>query len=228
MRGRPIDLGGGRTVHLAPAHEVLLDLVDRGSRVLDLGCGEGDLLLALSVLRGVKGEGIEISGEAIRACVAKGLVNVHHGDLDEGLMGYADGSVDYALLTDTIQVLARPMRLIRDMARVARKCVVTFPNFAHWRARLELGFRGRMPRTPALPFEWYESPNIHLTTIHDFRDACRTEGFEILDEAPLAVGRDGRPRRIHAWPNLRAESGLFVLAGGAAQKKDEKEEEATR
>ncbi len=132
----------GSVVRLTPEHKVILTLVEQGSRVLDLGCGEGDLLLALQALNGVRAEGIELSEACIQACVARGLFSVQHGDLDEGLANYPDKSVDYVISTNTIQVLHKPMVLIREMARVGKRCIVSFPNFAHWRARLQLGLNG--------------------------------------------------------------------------------------
>ena len=146
---------GAGMVRLGPEDRVIIDLVPEGARVLDLGCGEGDLLKALTVIRGARGEGIELSDACIQACVRKGITRVHHGDIDEGLAGYADGSMDYVLLTNTIQVLHKPMLLIREMVRVGRKCVVAFPNFGYWRIRTNLFFGGRMPKTGRLPHEWY-------------------------------------------------------------------------
>src|SRR5271157_1709393 len=165
--GEPIRLDdAGTVVRLLPEHRVIMDLIAEGSRVLDLGCGDGDLLLALKIKKNVRAEGIELSEACIQACVAKGLFNVHHGDLDEGLADYPDKSVDYVISTNTIQVLHRPMVLIREMARVGKQCIVSFPNFGHWPARLQLALKGHMPKTPNLPYEWYETLNIHLTTIH--------------------------------------------------------------
>src|SRR5271157_2501500 len=122
----------GTVVRLLPEHRVIMDLIAEGSRVLDLGCGEGDLLLALRVRKKVRPEGIELSEACIQSCVAKGLFSVQHGDLDEGLGDYPDKSIDDVILTNTIQVLQRPMVLIREMARVGKRCIVSFPNFAHW------------------------------------------------------------------------------------------------
>src|SRR4030042_262108 len=148
----------GTVIHLAPEHKVIIDLVEEGSRVMDVGCGEGDLLKALKDIKHVRAEGIDLSEDAIQACVAKGLFNVHHGDLDEGLADYQDKSVDYVILTNTIQVLHRPLLLIKEMARVGKKCIISFPNFGYWAIRLQLLFRGRMPKSSRLPYEWYDSP----------------------------------------------------------------------
>jgi methionine biosynthesis protein MetW len=201
----------GAVVRLTPEHKLILSLIEAGTRVLDLGCGEGDLLLALKVLKGVRAEGIELSDACIQACVARGLVSVHHGDLDEGLADYPDKSVDYVISTNTIQVLHRPMLLIREMARVGKRCIVSFPNFAHWPVRLQLLLKGRMPKTLKLPYEWYETLNIHLTTIRDFRDFCRKAGLKVLREIPLRTSASGKYTEVRFIPNLRADTAIFIL-----------------
>jgi len=204
----------GEVVRLTPEHKLILKLIEPGARVLDLGCGEGDLLLALKVLKGARAEGIELSEACIQACVAKGLFSVQHGDLDEGLANYPDQSVDYVISTNTIQVLHRPIVLIREMARVGKRCIVSFPNFAHWRVRLQL-LKGRMPKTVELPREWYETLNIHLTTIHDFRDFCRKAGLTILREIPVRNSADGTYAEVGFLPNLLADAAIFILEAAA-------------
>jgi methionine biosynthesis protein MetW len=201
----------GSVVRLTPEHKVILSLVESGSRVLDLGCGEGDLLLALQALKGVRAEGIELSDACIQACVARGLFSVQHGDLDEGLANYPDRSVDYVISTNTIQVLHKPMVLIREMARVGKRCIVSFPNFAHWRARLQLGLKGHMPKTLKLPHEWYETLNIHLTTVHDFREFCGRAGLKVLREIPLRTSDRAKYTQVNFLPTLRADAAVFVL-----------------
>jgi methionine biosynthesis protein MetW len=205
---------------LTPEHRVIIDLIPEGSRVMDLGCGQGDLLLALKVMKNVRAEGIELSDACIQACVAKGLFNVHHGDLDEGLADYPDKSIDYVILTNTIQVLHRPMFLIREMARVSKRCIVSFPNFAHWPVRWQHFVKGRMPKTERLPYEWYETLNIHLTTILDFRDFCRKAGLTVLQEIPLRSSGPGRCTVVRFLPNLRADSAIFVLEDGGTPQTD--------
>jgi len=201
----------GAVVRLTPEHKLILSLIEASTRVLDLGCGEGDLLLALKVSKGVRAEGIELSEACIQACVARGLVSVHHGDLDEGLADYPDKSVDYVVSTNTIQALHRPMVLIREMARVGKRCIVSFPNFAHWQVRLQLLLKGRMPKTLKLPYEWYETLNIHLTTIHDFRDFCRKAGLKVLREIPFRSSAPGTYTEVRFLPNLRADGAIFIL-----------------
>lgn len=205
-----IKLKDGIVVHLAPEHRLIIDLVEEGSRVMDLGCGDGDLLKALKVMKNVRAEGIELSEDCIQACVAKGLFNVHHGDLDEGLADYADKSVDYVVLINTIQVLRRPLFMLKEIARVGKKCIISFPNFAHWSVRFGLAMKGRMPKNPRLPYEWYDSPNIHLTTISDFRDFCRKANLRVLKEIPLSTTSDGQYKVANVLPNLFADAAIFV------------------
>lgn len=205
--------GNGTIVQLAPEHKVIVDLIEEGSRVMDLGCGEGDLLKALKVMKHVRAEGIDLAQEAIIACVAKGLFNVHHGNLDEGLADYQDKSVDYVILTNTIQVLHKPLFLIKEMARVGKKCIISFPNFGFWRVRGQLMLDGRMPKSPRLPYEWWDTPNIHLTTIADFRDFCRVAELNILEEIPLRSLDNGSCRRVKYLPNLMADTAVFLVEG---------------
>jgi methionine biosynthesis protein MetW len=201
----------GAVVRLTPEHKVIISLIEEGARVMDLGCGEGDLLLALKVLKRVRAEGIELSEACIQACVAKGLLSVHHGDLDGGLADYPDKSVDYVIATNTIQVLHRPLILLREMARVGKRCIVSFPNFAHWPVRWQLFWKGRMPKTERLPFEWYETQNIHLTTLADFREFCGKVGLRVLREIPLRTSRGHSCAEVRFLPNLRADTAIFLL-----------------
>ncbi|MEN6643724.1 MAG: methionine biosynthesis protein MetW [Armatimonadia bacterium] len=189
----------------------IIDLVARGTSVLDLGCGNGELLEALIREKQVRAQGLELSERCIQACVARGLTSIIHGDLDQGLADYADQSVDYVLLTNTIQVLHRPLLLIKEMARVGKQCVITLPNFAHWSARAQLLFGGRMPKTGRLPYEWYDTPNIHLTTIKDFRDFCQVADLRLVREIPLRTVGEGGCREVHFLSNLRADAAIFLV-----------------
>jgi methionine biosynthesis protein MetW len=188
----------------------IVDLVEEGSHVLDLGCGTGDLLKVLQAEKKVRAQGIELSEDCIRVCMSKGLF-VYHGDLDEGLADFNDQSVDYVISTNTLQVLHRPGDLLREMARVGKKCIVSVPNFGHWAARAQLFFLGRMPKTRRIPYEWYNSPNIHHTTITDFRDLCKVTDLEVLREIPLRTKEDGGCNRVRLLPNLLADYAVFVL-----------------
>jgi len=202
---------------IPPEFRYIVDLVEPGSRVLDLGCGCGDLLKVLQVEKRVRAQGIDVSEEMIKECVAKGLF-VFHGDLDEGLADFNDQSVDYLIATNTLQVLHRPAFLLKEMARVGRRCIVSVPNFAHWRVRAQLFFRGIMPKSPRLPYEWYDSPNIHHTTIKDFRLFCRNNGLELLKEIALRTLPDGGCRPVRILPNLLADYAIFMFRASAGVK----------
>lgn len=201
----------GTILHIAPEYKLIIDLVEEGSRVMDLGCGDGGLLKALKILKNVRAEGIDLSEDCIQACVAKGLFNVHQGDLDEGLADYGDKSIDYVILTNTIQVLHRPMFLIKEMARVGKKCIIGLPNFAYWLIRLQLAVNGRMPKSSRLPYEWYDSPNIHLTTIADFHDFCKAANLRIIKELSLRTKGDNQCVIVKVLPNLLADEAIFVV-----------------
>ena len=195
---------------LAPDLGFIVDLVKPHSTVLDLGCGSGDLLKELQVRKKVFPQGVEISEECIQDCVSKGLP-VFHGNLDEGLADFDDQVLDYVILTNVIQVLHQPDMLIREAARVGRQVILSFPNFAFVSGRLQLGLKGRMPRTDRLPYEWYDSPNIHLTTIRDFDELCRSQGFRVMDRIFLRTS-GGTCRRVRFMPNLLADQAIYVIS----------------
>ncbi len=195
---------------LAPDLGFIVDLVKPHSTVLDLGCGSGDLLKELQVRKKVFPQGVEISEECIQDCVSKGLP-VYHGNLDEGLADFDDQVLDYVILTNVIQVLHQPDMLIREAARVGRQVILSFPNFAFICGRLQLGLKGRMPRTDRLPYEWYDSPNIHLTTIRDFDELCRSQGFRVMDRIFLRTS-GGTCRRVRFMPNLLADQAIYVIS----------------
>lgn len=197
---------------LRPEFEYIVRLVKQGSIVLDLGCGEGQLLKALQAKKRARVQGIELSDTAMQQCVTKGLF-VYHGDLDEGLADFNDQSVDYVILTNTIQVLHKPDFLICEAARVGRQCIISIPNFAYWRNRYQLTLGGMMPVTKSLPYEWYNTPNIHLTTIKDFRRFCREQGLVIVKEHDLVLGPDAC-KRVRLLPNFFADYAIFVIRRG--------------
>lgn len=203
---------------VAPEIEFIVDLVDEGSQVLDLGCGEGNLLKALQSRKRCRAQGIDLSEECIQVCVSKGLF-VYHGDLDEGLADFNDQSVDYVISTNTLQVLHRPGDLMREMARVGKRCIVSVPNFGFWSVRAQLFFKGRMPKTSRIPYEWYNSPNIHHTTISDFRDLCNAVGLRVLKEIPLRTGDDGTYGRVRLFPNLLADYVIFLVERASNESK---------
>jgi methionine biosynthesis protein MetW len=189
-------------------------LVRPGARVLDVGCGEGELLDLLRREKGVDARGIEISAEGVGACLQRGL-SVMQGDADRDLAEFAADTFDYAVLSQTLQAVRRPREVLADLLRLAERAIVSFPNFAHWRVRASLLLRGRMPETRALPTPWWASENIHLCTLKDFTVLCGELGLRIEAAAALADGRPARPidpaRELENW---RAESALFLLSRG--------------
>ena len=191
---------------------IILGWVASGQRVLDLGCGDGSLLEKLVRQRGVDGRGIEISEEGVRACIEKGLT-VLQGDIDQGLRDYPDGSFDYVILNQTLQAAKKPDVVLSEMLRVGKKGIVGFPNFAYWKLRLYLVFRGRMPKTEFLPFEWYDTPNIHFCTVTDFEEYCRKFSLRVEQRVYLSNDRGGRVLRGFG-PNLFAESAVYLLSKG--------------
>lgn len=189
-----------------PDHRIIVDLVRERASALDLGCGSGDLLFALMREKGVRAQGIEIDDRAIYECVAKGL-SVFHGDIDTGLSEYGDKSFDYVILNQTLQQVRQPDVVLREALRVGREVIVGFPNFAHCTVRLQILLRGRTPVTPALPYEWHDTPNLHFLSISDFIEYCRQREIHIRRSAFVANGR-----RLRVFPNLLAQIGIFLIA----------------
>ena len=193
---------GNGTVTLRPDFAAIAGWVSMGSSVLDLGCGDGSLLQYLRDSRRVTGYGVEIDDDGVLACVRNG-VNVIQGDLDRGLSEFESRSFDYVILSQTLQAMRNSERIIADMLRVGREGIVTFPNFGHWKNRLQV-LGGRMPVSDNLPFQWFDTPNVHLCTISDFEDFCGAHGVRILERTVIT---DGRPVR---WlPNLRGALAVY-------------------
>lgn len=190
-------------------YKLIQDLVPEGATVLDLACGDGELLSELIAARQVRGSGVEIDQAAVEKCIGRGL-SVFHGDLDAGLADFADQSHEVVILSLSLQQLRRPRMIIREMVRVGRLAIVSFPNFAHWVPRAQLFFGGQMPVSRALPFQWWDTPNIHLCTIRDFRTLCREEGLSIEREQFLSSMRKPPPARFVA-PNLLARIAIFAV-----------------
>jgi methionine biosynthesis protein MetW len=192
-------------------HLLIAEMVDKRSRVLDVGCGDGALLQLLSDTKDVDGRGIEVSRERVNACVARGL-SVIQGDADRDLADYPDGAFDYAILSLTIQATRQPKAVLEHLLRIGRYAIVSFPNFGHWQVRGRLLLTGRMPVTDNLPEAWYVSPNAHLCTIKDFADLCRTIDAHV--ERAVAFNAWGQqlgtwlPLTVH---NLMGEKAVFML-----------------
>jgi methionine biosynthesis protein MetW len=189
----------------------ILDLVRPGARILDVGCGEGDLLEMLTRQSGVDARGLEISPAGVSACLGRGLA-VMQGDADRDLFDFPTGAFDVVVLSQTLQATANPRAVLAELLRIGERAIVTLPNFAHWRVRLDLLAHGRMPLTGALPEPWWSTPNIHLCTIRDFVALCAAMNLSIEQSFAFAAGRRARPIDPHRpLENWRAESALFLL-----------------
>ncbi|NTU71424.1 MAG: methionine biosynthesis protein MetW [Coriobacteriia bacterium] len=191
--------------------QLVSSLVPQGSRVLDLGCSDGSLIAHLRDERGCDVRGIELGPAEIAAAIERGL-SVVQADLDEGLSGYPDHAFDVVVLSQTLQVVRNPALVVREMLRVGERAIITFPNFGHWRVRGYLAFKGRMPVSESIPFSWYDTPNIHHTTLKDFRDFVAANGGEIEQEIPLSGGDSWQAvRRVSFLPNLFADTSIAVV-----------------
>ena len=189
-------------------HSLVFDLIKPGSSVLDLGCGDGELLATLMREKKCRVQGIEIDEQAVYKCVAKG-VNVLHGDIDSDLPDYADRSFDYVVLNQSFQQVKQPDVVLRESLRVGKEVIVSFPNFVHYSARIQLFFRGRTPVTASLPYEWHNTPNLHFLSILDFLAYCRQRHIKIKASAFV-----GKTKRVSILPNLFALVGIFLLSNG--------------
>ena len=191
---------------------LVASMIDAGSRVLDVGCGDGELLFHLVHNKGVDGRGMELSQSGVNACVRHGL-SVIQGDADHDLEAYPSGAFDYAVLSQTLPATRNPRRVVANLVRIGRRAIVSFPNFGHWRVRLDLLLRGRMPMSQLLSTPWYETPNIHLCTIRDFLALCDEDGIAI--ERSITLDGQGRPFTLNPAggpANLLAAQGLFLLS----------------
>ena len=191
---------------------LIAEMIEPGSRVLDIGCGDGALLAYLARQKSVDGRGIELSQSGVNACVGHGL-SVIQGDADRDLEAYPAGAFDVVVLSQTLQATHRPRRVVEELVRIGRRAIVSFPNFGFWRMRLQLLVGGHMPRTENLPATWYDTPNIHFCTIKDFVQLC--DEINVKMERAVALDLYGRPLRLNApwwfW-NMFGEQGVFLLS----------------
>lgn len=190
---------------------LVADMVKAGSRVLDVGCGDGTLLRILSETRDVDARGIELSQAGVNQCVGRGL-SVVQGDADTDLTDYPDNAFDYAILSQTIQATRRPRKVLEQLLRIGKHVIVSFPNFGHWRVRTQIMFRGRMPLSESLTDPWYETPNIHLCTIKDFVALC--DELDTTVERSIALNAQGRKLGVNIplfMQNLIGDQAIFLL-----------------
>ncbi len=201
-------------------HNVRFDLrviaswIEPGAKMICLGCGEGDLLYFLKKNKQIIGTGIDNNEDKVARCIERGL-SVLQGDINEELSDYPDGAFDYVVLSQTLQQIYDPSTLLRSMLRIGKKGIVSFPNFSHWRIRLQLLFTGCAPVSHELPFDWYDTPNIRVITIKDFRKYSKKVGFTILKE--VAINSNGRNKQENITkflPNLLATYGIFMITNG--------------
>ncbi len=186
-------------------YAIIGNIVEPKSKVLDLGCGEGELLAWLVENKQVQARGVELSGPRVQRAIARG-VSVYQGDIEKGLTDYPDSAFDYVVLSQTLQETMRPLTVLREMLRVGRHGIVAFPNFGHWRVRWSHLVSGSAPRTPVFPHSWYDSPNIHFLTVQDFIDLAAKEKWTIEKNIYLAGHR-----AISTMPNLMAETAVFLF-----------------
>ena len=196
---------------LRPDLHVIASLVPEGASVIDLGCGKGELLNYLVKERGVKGRGLELDSANVADAIAHGL-SVVQGDMDADLSFYPDNAYDIVVSTETLQATKDPKRVLAEMARIGRQVVISVPNFGHWRNRLYLGLRGKMPVTETLSYQWYETPNIHFCTLMDFKELCASMGLRVV--CFYAISDEGGVQQIKGrgrLANLLGEKGVFLL-----------------
>lgn len=195
---------------MRPDLDIIQNWIAPGSRVLDLGCGDGSLLEFLKINKGVSETGLEIAPTNITACLAKG-VNVVEQDMNKSLRNFKDKSFDTVLLTQTLQAVSYPDVIIDEMLRIGKNCIVTFPNFGNWRSRLYLLTKGRMPVSNFMPYEWYNTPNIHFCTVRDFDVLCKERNIKVITRTVVDHLHQGN-WMIKAWPNFLGETAIYHIS----------------
>jgi methionine biosynthesis protein MetW len=196
---------GLTSLEARPDFKIIAEIIQPGTRVLDLGCGEGLLLAWLAANKKVLARGVEIEAQNVRKAIGRG-VSAYQGDIDEGLADYPDKAFDYVILSQTLQETRAPLKVLTEMLRVGRRAIISFPNFGHWTVRAAMLFSGQAPKTDLFPYDWYNSPNIHFLSINDFEDFCRTNGFPIERRYFLSGSR-----QVSWMPNLRAQTAVFLV-----------------
>ncbi len=198
----------GPFVHSVPGrrdYAIISGIVEPNTRVLDVGCGDGELLEWLAEHKGVDARGVEIVGAKVQRAISRG-VSVYQGDIEQGFADYPDQAFDYVILSQTLQETRQPLKVLNEMLRVGRRAIVAFPNFGHWSVRLAHLWTGRAPKTKLFPHDWYDSPNIHFLTVHDFEALAAKEGWTVERGIFLAGNR-----QVSLMPNLLAETAVFLV-----------------
>lgn len=198
-----------KEIYLKHTYEEIVSIIEDNSRVLDLGCGDGELLELLYNKKNVYGLGVDINTEEVLKCIKRG-VSVIQEDIEAGIHKYKDQSFDYVVLSETLQAIKRPDYVMHQIMRVGKKVIVTFPNFAYYKLRLHFFITGKMPKSELLNFEWYNTPNIHLLTIKDFKNFCKNNNIKILNETYL-VGKQKRMNNQFGLENIFAEEAIFLI-----------------
>lgn len=196
--------------NLRPDLSIIQQWVKPNSQVLDLGCGKGDLLRFLKSEKGVRGYGLEISPDKVTHCIRNG-VNVIEQNLDSGLSNFKDNSIDTVIMALALQAVQRPDELVDEMLRIGNQAIVTFPNFGYWRTRLYLLLKGRMPMSESLPYNWYDTPNIHLCTFKDFEQLCHDKGIRILNKT-VVDDQHNEHWSIGLWPSMLGETAVYHIS----------------
>lgn len=186
-------------------YAIIGELVEPGLKVLDLGCGEAELLAWLVENKNVQARGVELSASKIQKAIARGVA-AYQGDIEEALSDYPDGAFDMVILSQTLQETRRPMQVLNDMLRVGKRAIVAFPNFGHWRVRVSHLFSGRAPKTDLFPYDWYDSPNLHYLTVDDFEETAKQEGWIIERRIFLSGAKE-----VTSFPNLTAEVAVYMF-----------------